>query len=418
LIRASITDITERKRNEAIAAGERRVFEKIAANAPLPAALGAICEAMERVMAASFCGISLLDAEHQALSYGVAPSLPREFVTAMDLSPVGIRFGSCSAAVYLSRPITVADIETDAFWEYRREAARQAGLRSAWSAPIHAADGRQVVGTIALYRCHPGLPSSRDQDLMARMGQIAGIAIERRRGEDALRESEAKFRSLFESVMDGVYRTTRDGRLLVVNPAFVQMLGYSSAEELYELSAGSLYWYPSDRDTYVRRMESDGEVRDEEYVLRRKDGSMLVVVDNGRAVRDKEGRLIGFEGAIADITARKKAETAVIDRRCGHHHRFGGPDRLHEPGRREPDGMGEPRSAVAAHRQYPDRGGRDHPGGLREPHCALPARRPDAGSRRAYGARDATRAGDCDPGLGLADTRSRGKLDRCRHGVP
>ena len=312
LIRASITDITERKRNEAIAAGERRVFEKIAANAPLPAALGAICEAMERVMAASFCGISLLDAEHQALSYGVAPSLPREFVTAMDLSPVGIRFGSCSAAVYLSRPITVADIETDAFWEYRREAARQAGLRSAWSAPIHAADGRQVVGTIALYRCHPGLPSSRDQDLMARMGQIAGIAIERRRGEDALRESEAKFRSLFESVMDGVYRTTRDGRLLVVNPAFVQMLGYSSAEELYELSAGSLYWYPSDRDTYVRRMESDGEVRDEEYVLRRKDGSMLVVVDNGRAVRDKEGRLIGFEGAIADITARKKAETAVF----------------------------------------------------------------------------------------------------------
>ena len=98
---------------------------------------------------------------------------------------------------------------------------------------------------------------------MARMAQIAGIAIERRRGEDALRESEAKFRSLFESVMDGVNRTTRDGRLLVVNPAFVQMLGYSSAEELYQVSAGSLYWYPSDRDTYVRRMESEGEVRDE-----------------------------------------------------------------------------------------------------------------------------------------------------------
>src|SRR3984885_122480 len=74
LIRASITDITERKRNEAIAAGERRVFEKIAANAPLPAALGAICEAIERVMTAGFCGISLLDEERQALSYGVAPS--------------------------------------------------------------------------------------------------------------------------------------------------------------------------------------------------------------------------------------------------------------------------------------------------------------------------------------------------------
>jgi len=59
-----------------------------------------------------------------------------------------------------------------------------------------------------------------------------------------------------------VYRSTRDGRLLVVNPAFVQMLGYSTAEELYKVSAGSLYWYPNDRDTFVRRMESEGEVRD------------------------------------------------------------------------------------------------------------------------------------------------------------
>ena len=78
LIRASITDITERKRGEAIAAGERRVFEKIAANAPLSAALEAICEVIERVMAGGFCAINLFDAGAAgALSFGVAPSLPR-----------------------------------------------------------------------------------------------------------------------------------------------------------------------------------------------------------------------------------------------------------------------------------------------------------------------------------------------------
>ena len=200
------------------------------------------------------------------------------------------------------------------------------------------------------------------------MTQIAGIAIERRSAEDALRDSEAKFRGLFESVMEGVYRTTRDGRLLVVNPAFVQMLGYSSAEELYQVSAASLYWYPSDRDTYVRRMESEGEVRNDEYVLRRKNGSMLVVVDNGRVVRDKQGRVIGFEGTIADITERKKAETAVFqakeraqvtlqsigdavittDSARAH--------RLHESGGRKPDRLGEPRGAGAADRRRADRG--------------------------------------------------------------
>ena len=128
LIRASITDITERKRADAIAAGERRVFEKIAANAPLSAALESICELIERVMAESFCAINLLDHERQALSFGVAPNLPREFVAAMDDAPIGIRYGSCAAAVYLARQVTVADIETDALWEYRREAARAGGL--------------------------------------------------------------------------------------------------------------------------------------------------------------------------------------------------------------------------------------------------------------------------------------------------
>ena len=144
------------------------------------------------------------------------------------------------------------------------------------------------------------------------MAQIAGIAIERRAAEDALRGSEAKFRGLFESVMEGVYQTSLDGRLLAVNPAFVQMLGFDSADDICRESAASLYWQPGDRELYLRRMEERGEVRDEEYVLRRKDGTMLVVVDNGRVVRDKQGRIVGYEGTIADITARKKAETAVF----------------------------------------------------------------------------------------------------------
>jgi diguanylate cyclase (GGDEF)-like protein/PAS domain S-box-containing protein len=311
LIRASITDITERKRADASAAGERRIFEKIAANAPLTSVLGSICELIGRVMAESYCAINLLDHERQVLNFGVAPNLPREFVAAMDSAPIGIRYGSCAAAVYLARQITVADIETDAFWEFRREAAQRAGLRAAWSTPIVASDGR-VVGTFAVYRCHPGIPSARDHELMSRMAQIAGIAIERRGAEDALRSSEMKFRGLFESMMEGVYQTSRDGRILVANPAFVNLMGYGSAEELYQVHAGALYWYPSDRETFVRRVESEGELRNEEYILRRKDGSMLVVIDSSRVVRDAHGRVTGFEGTLTDITERKKAETAVF----------------------------------------------------------------------------------------------------------
>jgi len=311
LIRASITDITERKRADAIAAGERRVFEKIAANAPLSSALRSICELIERVMAGSYCAINLLDPERQALNFGVAPNLPREFVAAMDSAPVGIRYGSCAAAVYLARQITVADIETDALWEFRREAALHAGLRAAWSTPIVASDGG-VVGTFAVYRCHPGIPSARDHDLMSRMAQIAGIAIERRGAEDALRNSEVKFRGLFETMMEGVYQTSCDGRILVANPAFVNLMGYASAEELYQVPAAALYWYPSDRETFVRRVESEGELRNEEYIFRRKDGTMLVVMESSRVVREAHGRVTGYEGTLTDITERKKAETAIF----------------------------------------------------------------------------------------------------------
>ena len=102
-----------------------------------------------------------------------------------------------------------------------------AGLRSCWSTLIHASDGR-ILGTLALYFRTPRSPLRREFELMARMTQLAGIAIERRRSEGALRASEARYRRLFDNVMEGVYSSTRDGRFLSVNPALSRMVGFSS----------------------------------------------------------------------------------------------------------------------------------------------------------------------------------------------
>src|SRR4029077_3379255 len=132
----------------------------------------------------------------------------------------------------------------------------------------------------------PGLPTAAEAQIMARAAQLAGIAIERRRAEEALRGSEAKFRGLFESIAEGVYQSGRDGRLLSVNPAFVGMLGYGSAAEIYALSAASLYWNPDDRAEFARRVDSQGEIRDAEFLMRRKDGQQLVVLENARSMRD------------------------------------------------------------------------------------------------------------------------------------
>jgi diguanylate cyclase (GGDEF)-like protein/PAS domain S-box-containing protein len=310
LIRGSITDITERKRAELVSAGERRVLERLASNSNLESALEAITEVIESVHGGALCAIRLLDGP-EMLRQVVANRLPREYCAAMEEVPVGMRFGSCAAAVYLQRQVIVADISKDALWEFRRAAAVRNGLRACWSTPILGSDGT-IMGTFAVYLKRPATPSGRDFEMMARMTQLSGIAIERRRSEDALRASEARFRGLFENVVEGVYQSTIDGQIQSANPALVKMLGFSSVDELLILpSAEGLYVHPQDRRRLIDQLLRDGEIRNAEYPLRRRDGRVITVLENARIVRDDAGRATGLEGTLSDVTERKRAELAI-----------------------------------------------------------------------------------------------------------
>jgi len=311
LVRGSITDITERKRTELLAAGERRVFERLAANVDLRITLEAITDAVERVAPESICAIRLLDERGQSLHLCAGPRMPLDYVQSMDGVAVAARNGSCAAAVYLQRQVIVADLARDALWEDVRPAALAVELRACWSTLLHASDGR-ILGTIALYFRGPRSPQRRDFDLMARMAQLAGIAIERRRAEAALKASEVRYRRLFDNVMEGVYSSTNEGRFVSVNPALARMVGLSSADELLSLPTDTIYANPLDRAAILATLEAHGEVRNAEFQLRRVDGATLTVIESSRCVRDEQGKLIGYEGTISDITERKRAETAVF----------------------------------------------------------------------------------------------------------
>ena len=312
LVRGSIADISERKRIERTALAERKVFEEITRNAPLPEVLASITHFIESAGVGTASSVSVLADHRQWFAYMVAPQLPEALRAALEQARGHIRTGSCAAAVYLDRQVLVADIATDPFWADRSEVAVRAGLRAAWSTPIKAAAGH-VLGALGVYRAAVGLPSVAESQIMARAAQLAGIAIERHLAEEALRSSEAKFRGLFESIAEGVYQSGREGRLHSVNPAFVQILGYASAEELYALpSAEALYWNPADRNEFARRVEAEGEIRAAEFLMRRRDGQQVVVLENARAVRDAAGNITGYEGTIANITERKRAEQAIF----------------------------------------------------------------------------------------------------------
>jgi diguanylate cyclase (GGDEF)-like protein/PAS domain S-box-containing protein len=312
LVRGSVADISDRKRAERVSAAERQVFEQLTRNAPLAEVLASITALIESAIPGTAGAVSLLTEEGQRFAAVHAPQLPEPMRNALAASAVGIRNGSCAACVYLKRQVLVADLGKDPFWAEQREPALAAGKRAAWSTPITAAGGN-LLGSLGVYRGAIGLPGAADVGLMARAAQLAGIAIERRRGEDALRGSEAKFRGLFESIAEGVYQSGRDGRLLSVNRAFVAMLGYRDAEELYALpGAASLYWDPQDRARFAERVDREGEIRDAEFVMRGRDGQQLVILENARQMLDASGRCVGYEGSIANITERKRAEQAVF----------------------------------------------------------------------------------------------------------
>ncbi|HUA88394.1 MAG TPA: PAS domain S-box protein [Steroidobacteraceae bacterium] len=311
LVRGSLADISERKRAQRMAEAERQVFEQVTRNAPLGEVLTSITLLIESSIHGATCGIGVLAPDAKGFDSLVAPQLPPALRAVLEHAPVGIRHGSCAASVYLGRQVLVADLGKDPFWEETRAAGAGAGLKAAWAVPIKAAGGT-LLGALGVYRAEAGLPGTHEAQVMARAAQLAGIAIERRLGEEALRASEAKFRGLFESIAEGVYQSGRDGRLLSVNPAFVAMLGYRSAEELYALPAEALYWDPADRAEFARRVDSAGEIRDAEFLMRRRDGQQLVVLENARSLCDASGRHFGYEGTISNITERKRAEQAIF----------------------------------------------------------------------------------------------------------
>jgi PAS domain S-box-containing protein len=127
--------------------------------------------------------------------------------------------------------------------------------------------------------------------------------------ENTVDSSESSYRGLFENVLEGIYRTSPQGKILTANPALISMLGYESAEEFYELDIlHDLYVDPDQRKKVIDELEKEGAIKDAELVLKRKDGRHITVLESGRTVYDSKGEIAYYEGILTDITERKRAE--------------------------------------------------------------------------------------------------------------
>ena len=126
------------------------------------------------------------------------------------------------------------------------------------------------------------------------------------------RAAEERYRTLFEQVREGVFVSTPQGCILECNDAFVRILGFESREELLEHArAQEFYHNPLDRHLFLREMDANGFVKNFEFEMRRRDGSVVTVLENSYGHRDKNGAIERFNGVLLDISEKKKIEDEI-----------------------------------------------------------------------------------------------------------
>ena len=165
----------------------------------------------------------------------------------------------------------------------------------------------------ALQRAHDELETrvvERTAELARANTRLKQEVEDRKQAEEALRESEERYRNLSEQSGDAIYITTREGELPYINQSFLHLFGYTSVE-IRTMKAQQMYVNPDDRLTFQQEIEKKGSVRDFGVKLRKKDGAETDCLITATVRQADDGTILGYQGIIRDITERKRMEEAL-----------------------------------------------------------------------------------------------------------
>ena len=154
------------------------------------------------------------------------------------------------------------------------------------------------------------------------LGRSIRYAIERHRMDRALFEAEERYHGVFDHLVEGIFQTTPDGRYLMANAALARIYGYSSPEELIQTLTDidqHLYVEKGRREEFVKLMQEHDTITGFESPVHRKDGSVIWISENCRAIHDSRGRLLYYEGTVEDITQRRQTEESLRNSEALYH---------------------------------------------------------------------------------------------------
>jgi len=145
-------------------------------------------------------------------------------------------------------------------------------------------------------------------DLRKKITELESVKVNHKQTQKKLAKSEELYRTLFENMPGVYYRTDKDGNLIMINPEGAKLFGYSSPEDILGKNISQhLYFAPEERKKYLKELEkNNGNLKDFELTLKKKDGTPLIISDTSHFYHDKDGNIAGIEGIFVDITERKK----------------------------------------------------------------------------------------------------------------
>ncbi|MDA0739832.1 MAG: PAS domain S-box protein [Nitrospirae bacterium] len=308
--RGILEDISHRKQTEHLLAEQKTILEMIAKGQPLHHTLSRLCQGIEIASPEMQCSIHQL--EGTKLQYLAAPSLPKAYTTKIASIEIGPAAGSCGTAAYRHEPVIVSDIATDPLWNKGRALALRHGLQACWSIPISSSTN-EVLGTIAMYYPTPRTPSREDWEVIESSTKLAGIALEQDRDRAALKQSEARYRTLYDDNPSMYFTIALDGTVRSVNYFGASQLGFTTGE-LLGTSVFSLC-HLDDRSDVRRRVHSylqaPTDLENLEFRQIRKDRSIIWVQVSMRLVKssDQESVLLLVS---ENVTTQKQIKETLV----------------------------------------------------------------------------------------------------------
>ena len=307
-------EITERKRAEELVNGQNKLLEMIVTGRPLPETLTALILFIEKQAPELLCSVLLLDEDGIHMRHGSAPSLPAEYVSAIDGSAIGPKTGSCGTSAFRKEPVFVEDIENDPLWEDYKFLALPHNLRACWSSPIFD-EQHKVLGTFAVYYRRPALPEPFHLRLIEMAAHVAAISITGERDRQIMQRAQERLKLIYDAVTDIIFLLDVDAeqhfKFASVNQAFLRATGLQSVqvigknvEDVIPLASQELVFGNYRKAIHAKEAIQWEEVSD--YPSGRKTAIVKV-----NPVFNEQGICTNLVGAVQDITDFRNVEETL-----------------------------------------------------------------------------------------------------------